>query len=143
MKRVDNIIKGAELMTDTTAIYKWDAAWYCATPVPSLYKAAARFAPILGIDENEFTFGNKPQSSSDLGCVAYEIPTVEIAFPIVKDNEFLPVGHSEELAAIAANDYPIDQSILAGKLMALTAYRIGTDPEELEKLKLEFEKNYK
>ncbi|NLY19710.1 MAG: M20 family metallopeptidase [Tissierellia bacterium] len=124
MKRVDNIIKGAELMTDTTAIYKWDAAWYCATPVPSLYKSAAKFAPILGIDENEFTFGNKPQSSSDLGCVAYEIPTVEIAFPIVKDNEFLPVGHSEELAAITANDYPIDQSILAGKLMAITAYRI-------------------
>lgn len=143
MKRVDNVIKGAELMTDTTAIYKWDAAWYCATPVPSLYRAAAKFATDLGIDETQFTFGNLPQASSDLGCVAYEIPTIEITFPIVKEDEILPVGHSEELAAIAGDEYPIDQSILAGKLMALTAYRIGTNPEELKKIKSEFEKNYK
>lgn len=143
MKRVDNIIKGAELMTDTTALYKWDAPWYCATPVPSLYKAAAEFAPDLGIDGSQFTFGNSPQASSDLGCVAYEIPTVEITFPIVKEDEIVPVGHSKELTAISGNEYPIDQSILAGKLMALTAYRIGTDPDEFKKIKDEFKKNYK
>jgi amidohydrolase len=143
MKRVDNIIKGAELMTGTTAIYKWDAAWYCATPVPSLYRAAAKFAPALEIDETKFTFGNLPKASSDLGFVAYKIPTIEIAFPIIKKGEIEPVGHSNELAAITGDEYPIDQSILAGKLMALTAYRIGTNPEELKKLKAEFEENYK
>ena len=30
----NDIIKGAELMTETTAIYKWDAPWYCATDCP-------------------------------------------------------------------------------------------------------------
>ena len=84
-----------------------------------------------------------PQASSDLGCVAYKIPTIEITFPIVKDGEVLPVGHSNELTAISGNEYPIDQSIMAGKLMALTAYRVGTNPEELQKIKDEFAKNYR
>lgn len=143
MRRVDNVIRGAELMTDTKADYKWDSPWYCATPVPSFYRAASSFAPDLGLDESRFTFGNMPQASSDLGCVAYKIPTIEITFPIVKDDEVVPVGHSNELTAISGNEYPIDQSIMAGKLMALTAYRVGTNPEELQKIKDEFAKNYR
>ncbi|SHJ30689.1 amidohydrolase [Dethiosulfatibacter aminovorans DSM 17477] len=142
MKRVDNTIKGAELMTDTTAIYKWDAPWYSATPVPSLYQLTANYATDLGIDKTRFTFGNLPKASSDLGCVAYKIPTVEITFPIVEDNEPTPVGHADETAELTSNEYPIDQSILAGKLMALTGYRIGSNLEELERIKSEFARNY-
>lgn len=143
MKRVDNIIKGAELMTETTAIYKWDAPWYCATPVPTLYHQAAHYAADLGIDESRFTFGNLPKASSDLGCVAYKIPTVEITFPIVKDGEPAPVGHADETAAITGNEYPIDQCILASKLMALTGLRSAGNPDELQKIKAEFAKNYR
>ena len=91
MKRVDKIIKGAELMTETTAVYKWDAPWYCATPVPTLYHQAAQYAGDLGIDVSRFTFGNLPKASSDLGCVAYKIPTVEITFPIVTYGQPVPV----------------------------------------------------
>lgn len=143
MKRVDNIIKGAELMTETKAIYKWDAPWYCATPVPTLYRLAARYATSLGLDEEKFSFGALPKASSDLGCVAYKIPTVEITFPIVREGEETPVGHSDETAVITGEAFPIDQSILAGKLMALTGYRVGTNPEELQKIKAEFKNNYK
>ena len=50
MKRVDNVIKGTALMTDTTPVYRWDAPWYCATPVPTLYRRAALYAADLGID---------------------------------------------------------------------------------------------
>ncbi|MFB2022217.1 amidohydrolase [Pseudoflavonifractor sp. P01025] len=142
MRRVDNIIKGAELMTDTTAIYKWDAPWYCATPVPSLYHQAAEYAADLGIDSSRFTFGNLPKASSDLGCVAYKIPTVEITFPIVHDDEPTPVGHADETALLTCNEYPIDQCMLAGKLMALTGLRVAGDPEKLGQLKAEFAKNY-
>lgn len=143
MRRVDNIIKGAELMTDTTAIYKWDAPWYCATPVPSLYHNAADYAADLGIDSSRFTFGNLPKASSDLGSVAYKIPTVEITFPIVPDGEPVPVGHADETALLTCQDYPIDQCILASKLMALTGLRIAGDPEKLSALKAEFAKNYR
>lgn len=143
MRRVDNIIKGAELMTDTTAIYKWDAPWYCATPVPSLYHQAADYAADLGIDSSRFTFGNLPKASSDLGCVAYKIPTVEITFPIVHDDEPTPVGHADETALLTCNEYPIDQCMLAGKLMALTGLRVAGDPEKLGQLKAEFAKNYR
>lgn len=143
MQRVDNIIKGAELMTDTTAVYKWDAPWYCATPVPSLYHYAAEYAADLGIDSSRFTFGNLPKASSDLGCVAYKIPTVEITFPIVHDGEPVPVGHADETALLTCNEYPIDQCMLAGKLMALTGLRVAGDPEKLAHLKAEFAKNYR
>ena len=140
---MDNIIKGADLMTDTTAVYKWDAPWYCATPVPTLYRQAAHYAADLGIDESRFTFGSLPKASSDLGCVAYKIPTVEITFPIVKDGEPAPVGHADETALLTCQDYPIEQSILAAKLLALTGLRIAGDPEQLEKIKAEFAKNYR
>lgn len=143
MRRVDNVIKGAALMTDTTAIYKWDAPWYCATPVPTLYHLAAQHASELGIDSSRFTFGNQPKASSDLGCVAYKIPTVEITFPIVKDGEPTPVGHADETAQITCCEYPIDQCILAAKLMALTGLRIGGNPQELGRIRAEFAKNYR
>ena len=143
MRRVDNIIKGAELMTETTAIYKWDAPWYCATPVHSLYHNAADYAADLGIDSSRFTFGNLPKASSDLGSVAYKLPTVEITFPIVPDGEPVPVGHADETALLTCQDYPIDQCILASKLMALTGLRIAGDPEKLSALKAEFAKNYR
>ena len=143
MKRVDNVIKGAALMTDTTPVYRWDAPWYCATPVPTLYRRAARYAADLGIDSSRFTFGNLPKASSDLGCVAYKIPTVEITFPIVPDGEPAPVGHADETACITGNEYPIDQSILAGKLMALTGLRIGGNKEELDLIQSEFASHFR
>ena len=61
----------------------------------------------------------------------------------MKKDEPAPVGHADETAAITGSEFPIDQSILAGKLMALTGYRIGTNPEEMEKIKAEFVKNYR
>lgn len=143
MKRVDNVIKGAALMTDTTPVYRWDAPWYCATPVPTLYRRAAQYAADLGIDSSRFTFGNLPKASSDLGCVAYKIPAVEITFPIVPDGEPAPVGHADETACITGNEYPIDQSILAGELMALTGLRIGGNKEELELIQSEFASHFK
>ncbi len=142
MRRADNIIRGAELMTDTKAVYKWDAPWYCATPVPSLYHDAADYAVDLGLDRSRFSFGNMPRASSDLGFIAYEIPTVEITWPIVKDGETPPTGHSDELAAITCQEFPIEQSILAGKLMALTALRVAGNPEKLSALKEEFARNF-
>lgn len=143
MKRVDHVIEGAALMTDTEPVYKWDAPWYCATPVPSLYRLAAGYAPELGIDSSRFTFGNLPKASSDLGCVAYRIPTVEITFPIVPDGEPAPVGHADETAGITGKEYPIDQSILAGKLMALTGMRVAGSSDELTRIKKEFEANFR
>ena len=141
-KRVDDIIKGAELMTGTTAVYQWDAAWNTATQVPSLYQKMAEYSVDLGVPYEKFVFGTKPSASSDLGCVAYVIPTAEIKYPIHHEGEQPPAGHSDEKAAITATEYAIDQSILAGKIMALTGFRIGTNPEELAKIKAEFAENY-
>lgn len=143
IKRVDDVIQGAALMTGTTAKYRWDAPWYTQTPLPNLYKLAAEISPALGIDKSKFTFNTPAGGSSDVGSVAYKIPTLQIGFPTRKEGEAELIPHSVEVAEMSGNDYPIEQSILAGKLLALVAYRIGTNPEELKKVKDEFEKNYK
>lgn len=143
IKRVDDVIEGAALMTGTTAKYRWDAPWYTQTPLPKLYKLAAEMSPALGIDKSKFVFNNPATGSSDVGSIAYKIPTLQIGFPTRKEGQIELVGHSLEVAAISGDDYPIDQSILAGKLLALAAYRLGTNPEELEKIKDEFAQNYK
>ena len=75
--------------------------------------------------------------------MAYKIPAVEITFPIVPDGEPAPVGHADETACITGNEYPIDQSILAGELMALTGLRIGGNKEELELIQSEFASHFK
>ena len=51
--------------------------------------------------------------------------------------------HGPLTALITADDYPIAQSILAGKLMALTGLRIAGDPQKLGVIKEEFAKNYR
>ncbi len=143
MKRVDDIIKGAELMTGCKAIYKWDCPWYCATPVPTLYHAAADFANDLGIDGSQFKFDVPPSASSDLGTIAYYKPTVEISFPIVKDGETTPGGHTDGITVLTGTEYAWDQAIYASKLMALTGYRTVTNQKLFNDVKAEFKANYK
>ena len=46
-------------------------------------------------------------------------------------------------SSLPQKQFPLDQSILAGKLKALTGYRIGTNTEELGKIKAEFDINNK
>ena len=56
---------------------------------------------------------------------------------------YITHGHADETALLTCNEYPIDQCMLAGKLMALTGLRVAGDPEKLGQLKAEFAKNYR
>ena len=140
-KRVDNIIKGAALMTDTTAKYEWDAPLLAATLDPELYHFVANTASSVGISEDKFVFGTPPGPSTDAGNVAYEIPTAQVLFPITEVNQ--PPAHTDEFRDAAIKDYALNNSMIAGKIMALTGYRILTNPEELKKIKADFAKNHK
>lgn len=141
-KRVDNIIKGATLMTDTIAEYTWDAPFLNAVPVPRLWNFVADSAELAGVSKDKFIFNTKAGASTDLGNVGYEMPTANISFPVAEvepDKEI--AGHSDEFRDAAIKEYAMENSFIAGKIIALSAYRLLTNPTELQAIKDEFIKN--
>jgi hypothetical protein len=63
------------------------------------------------------------------------MPLAYVGFPI----DTKPVdGHTDEFCAQANTDYAMDQSILASKVMALSAVRLLTNEAELKAIKDEF-----
>ncbi|MDP4110362.1 MAG: amidohydrolase, partial [Bacillota bacterium] len=137
--RIDDIAKGAALMTGTSVEYTWDFPWLAPTPVPTLYDFAAATAVDVGIPKNDIkkmtSFG-----SSDFGCVGYEIPAVNIWFPIAPEGT---AGHSDAFRDAAISDFGQNQAILAGKVLAVSAYRVATNTKLLAEIKAEFAKNKK
>jgi len=137
LKRAENIFEGAALMTGTTVEYAWDTICYSAIPVPKLATQAAEAGASLGIKE---TFNMTPPSlgSTDAGNAAFCMPMAFVEFPVDKK----PVaGHTDEFAAAAITDYAIDQSILAGKVMALSAVRLLSNPNDLKAITEQFKEN--
>lgn len=141
-KRVDNIIKGAALMTDTIAEYTWDAPFLNAVPVPRLWNFVADTAGLVGVSKDKFLFNTKAGGSTDLGNVGYEMPTANINFPIAEVEPGKEIaGHSDEFRDAAIKEYAMGNSFIAGKIIALSAYRLLTNPTELQAIKDEFVKN--
>lgn len=141
-KRVDNIIKGAALMTDTIAEYTWDAPFLNAVPVPRLWNFVADTAGLVGVSKDKFLFNTKAGGSTDLGNVGYEMPTANINFPIAEVEPGKEIaGHSDEFRDAAIKEYAMENSFIAGKIIALSAYRLLTNPTELQAIKDEFVKN--
>lgn len=136
MKRVDKIIQGAALMTETTAVYEWASPLLNATPVPELWRFVAKTAASVGIKEEQFVTNIPAGASTDAGNVGYVLPTSNIFFPVADKTQ--PAYHTNEFAAAAGTDYAMNNSLTAGKIMALTAYRLMTQPEVLKNVKADF-----
>lgn len=136
MGKVDNIAKGAALMTDTTVDYTWDYPWYSGIRVPALYSFVKETGVELGIPESDFH--EKMLGSSDLGNVGLEVPTVNVMFPAAKDGVAL---HSAEMVEAAISEQGQQTAIMAGKVMAVSAYKLLKDPATLQQVKDEFAKN--
>lgn len=139
MDRVDKAAQAACLATGTTVEYKWDTPWLAPTPVPTFYELVKQAARALGIPESDF---QEPTSfgSSDFGNVGFEIPTVNLSFPIAPAGT---PGHSEAFMNAAVSDYGHESMIAAAKAVALAAYKLFTDPAKLKEIKDEFRRNKK
>jgi amidohydrolase len=136
--RVENIFKGAALMTETSYEFKWNSPTLSAVPVPALYRHGADAGVALGIKEESFAFNTSFQGSTDAGNVGYQIPTCFVAFPVSTD---YITGHSDGFTAASNTDYGRNNAIMAGKIMALSAYRLMTEKNALQAIKAEFEAN--
>lgn len=140
--RADEMIKASTMMTETKATYAWGTSLLSATQVPRLYDFAAKSAVALGeVPYSKFKFNTMPAGSSDAGNIAYVVPTVQFAFPLAADKVI--ALHSNEAAEATKSEYAMNNSHLAGKMMAVAAYRVMTNPAELAAIKAEFDKNFK
>ncbi|MDF2677490.1 MAG: hypothetical protein K0Q97_1813 [Bacillota bacterium] len=83
----------------------------------------------------------KGKISSDAGNIAYVVPTVQFGFPLSADKVI--ALHSNDAAEVTKSEYAMNNSHLAGKMMAIAAYRVMTNPTELAAIKAEFDKNFK
>jgi amidohydrolase len=135
IKRAEDIIKGAALMTNTTYEYIWATITYAPVPVPKLSNQAADAGAALGIPRESFNMKPSSEGSTDAGNAGYVMPLAYVGFPI----DTKPVdGHTDEFCVQANTDYAMDQSILAGKVMALSATRLLTNETDLKAIKDEF-----
>ena len=84
-----------------------------------------------GVPESKFRSSDE-FGSSDLGMVGYAYPTVNLTFKIAPDGT---AGHSDALREAANSDEGWKATIVAGKIVALSAYDMLTQPEKLKAVK--------
>ena len=75
-------------------------------------------------------------ASSDLGDVSYRCPSIQNSFAII--NNVTSGPHTAEFAAAAGSDVAIANGMEFIKGFVLTAIELMTNPEELKKIKEEF-----
>ena len=102
--------------------------------VPSFAKMLMDQARALGVSEDDI--GQSSDSgSSDLGNVAYEYPTINLNFKIAKEGT---PGHSDAFREAASSDYGWKSTIIAGKTLALVAYKLLNDPGKVKEIQEKF-----
>ena len=79
----------------------------------------------------------KSFGSLDAGNVSYVCPTIHPYFPIGTDKSI--ANHTKEFGACTQTDFAKDSMMTAAQAMALTGYRVITEPETLAKIKAEFD----
>ncbi len=97
----------------------------------------ARQMKALGLDLLPSSSTPLP-ASSDLGDVSYRCPAIQNTFAMI--DEAVGGPHTAAFAEAAASDRAIERGLLFIKGFVLTAIELMTKPEELVKIKEEFEK---
>ena len=138
MARLDDIIRGAELMTHTKAEYKWDTPLLAPKKAAYFYQFAQVAGVDLGIPAQSFVTNIPADVSTDVGNIAFVRPTAFITFPVSEKDT--PSLHADEFAEVSCTDFAIEKSMLAGKIMALSAIRLYQNPKEVEKINADFDK---
>lgn len=101
-------------------------------PLANLFKENLN---LLGIQEDSAKEkGGK--GSSDIGNLSQHVPTIHIDIGIC---DLKTVAHSPEFAEAARSDKGIDGMIFGAKALAMTVYDLFSSPENIKKIKQEFQ----
>ena len=134
VQKVENIVKGAELMTGARATTKIGMAYKPLRPNITLGRLFAKNMEEVGLRLSPLTGAIDPVST-DLGNVSHEVPTGSARFAISESD--IP-GHSLDVVHGASSPLGLGNMLLAAKAMALTALDLLTKPEILVEAKKEF-----
>lgn len=137
-EKVENIVKGAALITGTT--YKFGLFQNSVDDtilVPSLDKV---YESQLNRYGETFTprktTGGK--GSTDVGNISHVVPTIQ---PSINISDEPVAGHSLEFKAASISQKGLDSIELGAKVLAHTARVLFEDPELLENIKKEHQEN--
>ena len=134
--RLENIVKGAALMTETTYKITQRSAYMPKVPVFKLNDLLMDNARL--VDAPNIQPPIQQSGSTDFATVMYKVPgsVIRVAFAPegagVHSKEFLEAGKTE-----AANN----AILIAAKILSATAYDIISNPALLKELQEEFQRN--
>jgi len=132
--RVSKIIDGAAMMSGATATYSWGSGLAAPINVPALDDMVLENAKLVGADPGRV----KPWTalaSSDLGDVGFMLPTCNLWFPIAPEGSAL---HTNGQMAAAGTPEAANAAMTAGKAIAVSAYHLFTQPEEVSAIRAQF-----
>ena len=130
-KRMENVVKGACLMTDTTAEFEYRNAYWNLVPVESLRQLVLETAAELNA-ENLSTEAGRSGGSTDVGNVSWVTPTV-LVYTAFDDGG----AHSEAWLAAGKTEKALSSMVSGAKIMGLTALKLVQDKTLLEQIKQE------
>lgn len=147
-ERVKQCAEAAALGTGCTVkISKYDEDFMDTCTNVYLSDLACDMMEELG--HSMFKMGNMTMAgSSDVGDVSYHCPAIQLSFGMGIPEGFVPTGnpmadipyapHTKEFAAQACQPDALKNGLDFVKGFAMTAYKLMTEPEHLEKIKEEF-----
>lgn len=138
LHRIDKIAQGVAMATETTVSYTWDAPWFAGVPVPTLYDLVRDAAFDVGVPPALFMPYPGMYGSSDFGCVAYAVPTMNLDFPI---GPLGMPGHSTAFLEAANSTEGHQEALTAAKAVAVAGCRLLQQPELIKAIKNEFHAN--
>lgn len=131
VRRMENVVKGACLMTDTTADFDYKNVYWNAVPVQTLNELTLATAKELGMEklkEDKIVSGG----SSDVGNVSWAAPTVLLYTPFDDGG-----AHTEAWLAAGKTEQARSSMLNSAKIMGATALKLIKDKALLEKIKEE------
>jgi amidohydrolase len=133
MERIEQVAKGAAMACGCTVDIQWGYGYRSPVNVPMLDEMVLGLADALGAAPI------KPWTalaSSDLGNVGEMLPTVNLWFAAAPPGIEL---HTQEFMEAAGSPAGLQAAILAGKVLAASAARLMSHPDEVTKIKIQFE----
>ena len=129
-RRMENVVKGACLMTETTAEFEHRNVYWNIVPVAALSEAAMTAAREIGAEQIGETESVISGGSSDVGNVSWVVPTVLVYTYYDKAG-----AHTEQWLAAGKTENARSSMVSGGKIMGLTALKLITDKALLEQVK--------
>lgn len=128
-KRMENVVKGGCLMTDTTAEFEYRNVYWNLVPVQSLRQLVQQTAEELNAEKFSAET-DRSGGSSDVGNVSWVVPTV-LLYTYFSDAN----AHSQQWTEAGKTENARSCMGSAARIMGLSALKLIKDGQQLKKIK--------